>query len=148
MTHNSPASHEFTSVGLGHARNKSIQSTIGDENIPGESGVTSSEISDIPRDYLDQFTVLKHLAKEVKVVIHYICSCINHKCCSTSFNARNFAYNYTGSCKLSGWKLTSICQFFSLSTRSLSECSTSATIKSNSYGITTAQSKSANQNQT
>lgn len=37
----------------------------------GDSTVTSTELLDIPRDYLDQLTVLKHLAKEVQVKIKY-----------------------------------------------------------------------------
>jgi hypothetical protein len=31
------------------------------------SASTSNELSEIPRDYLNQLTVLKHLAKEVQV---------------------------------------------------------------------------------
>lgn len=38
----------------------------------GDSTVTSNELLDIPRDYLDQLTVLKHLAKEVQVRVQII----------------------------------------------------------------------------
>lgn len=37
------------------------------EALLGEAGLKSNELSDIPRDYLNQLTVLKHLAKEVQV---------------------------------------------------------------------------------
>lgn len=82
-----PASHEFTSVGMGQNRNSgstprksqspsrdissSLSQSGGYEGLlserSGDSAVTSTELLDIPRDYLDQLTVLKHLAKEVQV---------------------------------------------------------------------------------
>ncbi|ODM92116.1 Angiomotin-like protein 1 [Orchesella cincta] len=82
-----PASHEFTSVGMGQNRNSgcsasrksqsptrdissSLSQSGGCEGLlserSGDSAVTSTELLDIPRDYLDQLTVLKHLAKEVQ----------------------------------------------------------------------------------
>ncbi|CAG7721616.1 unnamed protein product [Allacma fusca] len=55
-----PASHEFTSVGMGANRNSNPRSsTSPTRDNPGA-------LSEIPRDCLDQLTVLKHLAKEVQ----------------------------------------------------------------------------------
>jgi hypothetical protein len=49
-------------------------------DLSSNSAMTSNELSEIPRDYLDQLTVLKHLAKEVQV------SSLN--CVSTYFHFR------------------------------------------------------------
>jgi len=42
--------------------------TMEDES-GNNNALTSSELSEIPRDYLNKLTVLKHLAKEVKVFV-------------------------------------------------------------------------------
>jgi hypothetical protein len=78
-----PASHEFTSLATGSKRNstssnpRKSQSPSRDTHsqqqhhldyeayLLGE-GLKNNELSDIPRDYLNQLTVLKHLAKEVQ----------------------------------------------------------------------------------
>jgi hypothetical protein len=87
----SPASHEFTSLATGSNRNstssnprksqsptkdgmgyKHGQSGSGyDSLLTTDSGSATNELSDIPRDCLDQLTVLKHLAKEVQVRVVY-----------------------------------------------------------------------------
>ena len=50
-----------------HTYSNPYENVLVGEMSNNNSAMTSSELSEIPRDYLAQLTVLKHLAKEVQV---------------------------------------------------------------------------------